>query len=107
KPTFLAFALSGALAGLGGTSFALGYKYYFEEGFAGGVGYMGIAVAVLARNQPLAVIPAALLFGTLAQGGLVVNFLVPKEIVDVLGAVGIVAGAVASAGAARRLAVAS
>jgi len=103
RTTFLALALSGAAAGLGGTAFVLGYKYYFEEGFAGGVGYMGIAVAVLARNHPLWIVPAALLFGTLSQGGLVVNFLVPKELVDVLEAVVIVAVAVASARASRGL----
>jgi simple sugar transport system permease protein len=96
RTTVLALLLSGAAAGLAGANFALGYKYYYEEGFGGGVGYMGIAVAVLARNHPLWVIPAALLFGTLSQGGLVVNFLVPKEIVDVLMAVVILAVAIAS-----------
>src|SRR5262249_16349705 len=74
-----------------------------EDGFAGGVGFVGIAVAVLARNHPLAIVPAALLFGTLSQGGLAVNFLVPKEIVDVLMAVVILAVAIASArGRGRR-----
>jgi simple sugar transport system permease protein len=97
RTTIVALALSGAAAGLGGANFVLGYKYYFEEGFSGGAGYMGIAVAVLARNHPLAIIPAALFFGALSQGGLVVNFLVPKELVDVLQAVVIVAVAVATA----------
>ena len=96
RTTVAALALSGAAAGLAGANFALGYKYYYEEGFGGGVGYMGIAVAVLARNHPLWVVPAALLFGTLSQGGLVVNFLVPKEIVDVLMAVVILSVAIAS-----------
>ena len=96
RTTVVALLLSGGCAGLAGANFALGYKYYYEEGFGGGVGYMGIAVAVLARNHPLWVIPAALLFGTLSQGGLVVNFLVPKEIVDVLMAVVILAVAIAS-----------
>jgi simple sugar transport system permease protein len=94
--TLWAMALSGAAAGLGGTNFVLGYKYYYEEGFAGGVGYMGIAVAVLARNHPLAILPAALFFGTLSQGGLAVNFLVPKELVDVVSAAVILAVAVAA-----------
>jgi len=102
RTTFVALALAGALAGVGSIAFVQGYKYYFEEGFTGGVGYMGIAVAVLARNHPLAIIPAALFFGTLSQGGLVVNFLVPKEMVDVLQAVVIVAVAVASAQLGRR-----
>jgi simple sugar transport system permease protein len=91
-----AMALSGGVAGLVGANFVLGYKYYYEDGFSGGIGYMGIAVAVLARAHPLGVIASALLFGTLSQGALAVNAVVPKEIVDVLMAVIIFAVAAAS-----------
>lgn len=80
----LAFVLGGGFAGLAGTNFVLGYKHYYEEGFTGGIGFMGIAVALIARNEPLAVFPAALLFGFLSHAGLVVNTLLPREIVDVL-----------------------
>jgi ABC-type uncharacterized transport system permease subunit len=83
----LAMTLSGALAGLVGANFVLGYKHYYEDGFSGGVGYMGIAVAVLGGARPLGVVIAALVFGTLSQGALAVNALVPKELVDVLVAV--------------------
>jgi simple sugar transport system permease protein len=86
-----AMALSGALAGLGGLNFVLGYKHYYEEGFAGGAGFLGIAVALVGRNHPLGVVLAALLFATISQGGLAVNAMVPKEIVDVLEAVVIIA----------------
>ncbi|HTR96946.1 MAG TPA: ABC transporter permease [Candidatus Acidoferrales bacterium] len=80
----LAMTLSGALAGLGGTNFVLGYKHYFELGFSGGAGFIGIAVALLGRNHPLGVIVAALFFGALSYGGLVVNQRVPRELVEVL-----------------------
>ncbi len=80
----LAFALAGAAAGLVGTNFVLGYKHYYEDGFTGGIGFLGIAVALIARNEPLAILPAALLFGFLAESGLVVNTLLPREMVDVL-----------------------
>ena len=86
-----ALALSGALAGLGGLNYVLGYKQYYEEGFAAGSGFLGIAVALVGRNHPLGVVLAALLFATLSQGGLAVNALVPKEMVDVLQAVVIIA----------------
>ncbi len=84
-----AFAMSGAgaLAGLGGASFVLGFKHYFEEGFTGGAGFLGIAVALLARNRALAVIPSAIFFGALSYGGFVVNRTVPREVLDVLQAV--------------------
>ena len=80
----LAMALSGALAGVGGTSFVLGYKHWFEMGFTGGAGFMGIAVALLGRNHPAGVLVAALFFGALSYGGLVVNQRVPRELVEVL-----------------------
>ena len=80
----LAFALSGALAGLGGTSFVLGYKHWFEQDFTAGAGFMGIAVALIGRNHPLGVCLSALFFGALAYGGLVVNQRVPADLVNVL-----------------------
>ena len=86
-----AMALSGAIAGIGGLNFVLGYKHYYEEGFASGAGFLGIAVAIVGRNHPVGVVLAALLFATLSQGGLAVNALVPKQMVDVLQAVVIIA----------------
>ncbi len=80
----LAMALSGAIAGLGGTNFVLGYKHWFELGFTGGAGFIGIAVALLGRNHPLGVLVASLFFGALSYGGLVVNQRVPRELVEVL-----------------------
>jgi len=86
-----AMLLGGALAGLGGTNYVLGYKQYYEEGFAAGAGFLGIAVALVGRNHPVGVVIAALLFATLSQGGLAVNAVVPKQMVDVLTAVVIIA----------------
>ncbi|MFH1144052.1 MAG: ABC transporter permease, partial [Candidatus Eisenbacteria bacterium] len=80
----LAFSLAGGLAGLVGANFVMGYKHYYEDGFTGGIGFLGIAVALLARNEPLAVVPVALLFGLLSQAGLIVNTLLPREIVEIL-----------------------
>ncbi|GAB4564168.1 MAG: ABC transporter permease [Haliangiales bacterium] len=90
-------SVAGALAGLVGANYVLGYKLYFEEGIGRGVGFMGIAVALLGRNHPLGIIAAALLFGTLSQGGMAVSELVPRELVDILQAVIILTVAGASA----------
>jgi simple sugar transport system permease protein len=97
----LALSLAGGLAGLVGANFVLGYKHYYEDGFSGGMGYMGIAVAVLGRSRPLGVLAAALLFGTLSQGALAVNAVVPKELVDVLQAI-LIFSVVAAAPEVRR-----
>jgi ABC-type uncharacterized transport system permease subunit len=89
--TWRALAISGAIAGLGGLNYVLGYKHYYEEGFATGAGFLGIAVALVGRSHPIGIVLAALLFATLSQGGLAVNALVPKQMVDVLQAVVILA----------------
>jgi simple sugar transport system permease protein len=86
--------LAGALAGLGGTNFVLGYKNYFEDGFNGGAGFLGIAVALVGRNNPFGVLVAALFFATLSQGGLAIHALVPKQMVEVLEGIVILAVAV-------------
>ena len=86
-----AMLLSGAMAGIGGLNFVIGYKHYYEEGFAAGAGFLGIAVAIVGRSHPLGVLLASLLFATISQGGLAVNALVPKQIVEVLQAVVIIA----------------
>ncbi len=91
RVTWRALAMSGAIAGLGGLNYVLGYKHYYEEGFATGAGFLGIAVALVGRSHPVGIVIAALLFATLSQGGLAVNALVPKQMVDVLQAVVIIA----------------
>jgi len=95
-------ALSGAIAGIGGLNYVLGYKHYYEEAFASGAGYLGIAVAIVGRNHPIGVVIAALVFATMSQGGLAVNAVVPKQMVDVLQAVVIIAVA-ASVPEVRRI----
>jgi simple sugar transport system permease protein len=61
-------ALSGALAGLAGAFEVAGVTGQLYEGLSAGTGYTAIAVALLARLQPLWVIPSALLFGALEAG---------------------------------------
>jgi simple sugar transport system permease protein len=98
-----ALVLGGALAGIGGTNFVLGYKGYYEDGLAGGAGFMGIAVALVGRNHPIGVLFAALLFATLSQGGLAIHAMVPKQLVEVLQATVILAMVAASPGVKRAL----
>ena len=81
-----AFCLSGAMAGLVGLSHLFGYYDSFDLDFPRNFGFTGIAVALLANNHPLGVIPSALLFGLLQRGGEgIQTFLaVPMELVVVL-----------------------
>jgi simple sugar transport system permease protein len=104
RATILAMTASGALAGLVGANYVLGYKHYYENGMGTGTGYMGIAVALLGRNHPAGVVAAALLISTLQHGGLAASELVPRELIDVLQAVIILAVAASSAEVRRLLA---
>lgn len=98
-----ALVVSGALAGAASLGTVLGYKGYFEEGLGAGAGFGGVAVAMLGRGTFGGLILAALLFGTLQQGGLALNAHVPKELMDVLQ--GVVICAVALADGRLRAAV--
>jgi len=64
----IAMALSGALAGLIALPEIAGNAHRFRLGFSPGYGFIGIAVAFVARGNPLGVIPAAFLFGVLHKG---------------------------------------
>ena len=64
----LAMALSGGLAGLAGAGEVLGVQHNLLPGFFAGVGFDSIAIALLARTNPFAIIPAALLWGGLLNG---------------------------------------
>jgi simple sugar transport system permease protein len=82
--TVITMSVAGGLAGLAGLNFVNGYKHYFELGFAENAGYMGIAVALIARSNPWIIIPVSLFFGILDYGGLVINPIVPKDIIIVI-----------------------
>lgn len=91
------FVVSGAIAGAASLATVVGYKGYFEEGLGAGAGFGGVAVALLGRGSAVGLILAALLFGTLQQGGLALNAHVPKELMAVLEGVVICAVALADA----------
>ena len=64
----VAMALAGGLAGMVGMGEVLGNSGNFRVGFSAEYGFLGIAVALLGRNQPLGIVAAALLFGALHKG---------------------------------------
>lgn len=81
-----AMLLSGGLAGMGGAIESLGITYRFEPAFNKGLGFDGITIALLARANPLATIPAAFLVGILRSGAptLQFDYGLEPEIVDLL-----------------------
>jgi ABC-type uncharacterized transport system permease subunit len=68
--------LSGAVAGLIGLPDLLGSTHAYTTNFTAGLGFLGIAVALLGRNKPGGIALAALLFAFLDRS------LVPLQIAD-------------------------
>lgn len=91
RATVRAMAASGALAGLAASHYVLGVKGSAEQGLGAGVGFTGIAVALLGGMRPAGVALAAVLFGAMAQGALVVNARVPADVLTLAQAAVIVA----------------
>ncbi len=89
---------SGALAGLAGAVEVMGPLGRLYADGSTGVGYTAIAVALLARLDPLAAIPAALFFGGLdaGAGAMQREAGVPAVLVSVVQAVVIVAALIAA-----------
>jgi ABC-type uncharacterized transport system permease subunit len=84
--TIKALCISGALAGLAGVVEVLGTQGRIFDTFSSGFGFTGIAVALLAKNNPLAVIPAAILFGALSAGSSLMQLQadVPIKVVEII-----------------------
>ncbi|MGG7464659.1 ABC transporter permease [Plantibacter sp. YIM 135347] len=65
----LAILVSGGFAGLAGAALLFaGSAPWMSDGFEAGVGFNGIAVALLARNSPIGAILAAVVFSALNVG---------------------------------------
>ncbi|MGW5027295.1 ABC transporter permease, partial [Streptomyces albidoflavus] len=78
-------ALSGAVAGLTGLPLLLNDSHQFTSNFPTGIGFTGIAIALLGRNNPVGIAFAALLWGFLERGGNRLEFHgYDKEIVGVM-----------------------
>jgi simple sugar transport system permease protein len=64
----LALFISGALYGLGGGMAVYGTYYAAVKEFTAGMGWNSLAVALLARSRPAAVVPAAIAFAWIGSG---------------------------------------
>lgn len=86
KVVIVSMLLSGAVAGLGGATHALGVVHRFVDGFSPGYGFVGIAVALLGRNSAVGVVLGAVLFGAMTSAGTTAQLFtdVPLDIVDML-----------------------
>jgi simple sugar transport system permease protein len=79
-------AVSGAIAGLVGVNEVLGFRYRFLDNFSSGIGFLGIAVALLGRVRMTGVVAAAFLFGILNAGAVEIDLFtdVPRVVIFVV-----------------------
>lgn len=66
--TATTFLLAGACAGAAGTVSVLGVNGALYNGFSADYGFLGIAVALVARSNAILIVPAAVLFAALRVG---------------------------------------
>lgn len=83
KNTILAMVFSGAIAGMGGAVHVSGILHQTQNFMAlPGFGFDGMAVALLAKSNPVACIFSAVLFGALNSSSKILQLnSIPKEIV--------------------------
>ena len=94
-----ALILSGALAGCAGVIELAGVSYRLYQNFSPGYGYLAIAVALMGRLHPLAIVASAFLFGALENGALAMQRQANVSAVVVYLIQGLVVLAIALAGA--------
>jgi simple sugar transport system permease protein len=76
--------ISGAVAGLVGMPQLLGASYTYSLDFPAGLGFTGIAIALLGRNHPVGIAIGALMWGFLDNSAQILNLRdVPVEIVQI------------------------
>jgi general nucleoside transport system permease protein len=77
--------ISGAVAGLIGMPDLLGDTHHYGTEFTAGLGFLGIAVALLGRNSPGGIAVAALLFAFLDRAALPLQFAdIPSSVVTII-----------------------
>lgn len=78
KVVIITMMISGGLAGMMALNPIMGDQHQMQLDFVAGAGFVGIAVALMGRNHPAGIIPAAILFGVLYQGGAEISFEMPN-----------------------------
>lgn len=97
KYTIIAMFIAGAMAAFVGLNELMGVQHRLILNFQAGYGFTGIAVALMGRNHPFAIIFSALLFGALYQGGAELAFeiqrITPELVVVIQGLIILFSGA--------------
>jgi len=82
----LTMSMCGLLAGLAGACIVLGVTHSMTSAFGTTVGFDAIAVALLARSNPIGIVFSGLLFGAMRAGATLmqIDAQIPPELIDVI-----------------------
>ncbi len=93
---YIALALSGLFAGLGGAFLSMGYVSWFSQGMSAGRGWIALAAEAMGRGTVLGTTGASLLFGAADALSNSLNILnIPSELVRIVPYLATVIGLVA------------
>jgi len=85
KVRFVALAISGALAGMGGAHLSMGYVSWFSRNMTSGRGFIALAAEALGRRHPIGGLVASLFFGFAdALSNYMQSLRVPGEFVQMI-----------------------
>jgi ABC-type uncharacterized transport system permease subunit len=85
RMVLVSMLLSGGVAGLVGLPLLLGETHRFTSEFPAGIGFTGIAIALLGRNHPVGIAFGALLWSFLDRSSQILDLEgIPKEIVTIM-----------------------
>ena len=86
KVIWLSMLLSGAIAGIAGSIEILGAHHRFPGRFSHGLGFDGIVVALLAKNNPFGVMFSGIFLGALRNGAMNMERItdVPRAVVEIV-----------------------
>lgn len=86
KRALLAMIIAGGFAGLAGTSEVLGTQFRIYSNLSKGMGFDGIAIALVGANAPLGILFSGIFFGALRSGAGWMQVMVqtPVSVVDML-----------------------
>ncbi|MCL1692363.1 MAG: ABC transporter permease [Actinomycetia bacterium] len=96
KMVLVTMLISGGVAGLVGLSTMFGSLHSYTQDFPRGLGFTGIAVALLGRNSAVGMALGALLFGFMERSALILDLEdTPKEVVQIMQGVVVLAVVIA------------
>ncbi len=85
RMVLVSMLLSGGVAGLVGMPLLLGSSHSYGQDFPAGIGFTGIAIALLGRNNPVGIAFASVLWGFLDVSNQILDLEgIPKEIVTIM-----------------------